>query len=128
MKRLAALALLAACTPSTIELRRNEPALIGLAADELRLCAGVPDRIYSGAAGAFWTYDRSPPGSGVSLPVPVVGGSVNVSRATDCRVTFHLVDGRVARVGHNAQGVSLASDSACAPVVRGCLREREPAP
>lgn len=123
MKRLAALALLAACTPATIELRRNEGALIGLMADELRLCAGVPDRTQQSAAGEFWTYDRSPPGTGVSLPVPVVGGSVNVSRATDCRVTFQLVEGRVARVGHNARGDSLASDNACAPVVRGCLRD-----
>lgn len=123
MKRQAALILLAGCTPAKLELRRNEGALIGLAADERRLCAGVPDRTQRSEAGEFWTYDRSPPGTGVSLPVPVVGGAANVSRATDGRVTFLLVEGRVARVGHNAQGGSLASDSACAPVVRGGLRE-----
>jgi hypothetical protein len=123
VKRQAALILLAGCTPAKLELRRNEGALIGLAADELRLCAGVPDRTQRSEAGEFWTYDRSPPGTGVSLPVPVVGGAANVSRATDCRVTFLLVEGRVARVAHNAQGGSLASDSACAPVVRGGLRE-----
>ena len=45
--------------------------LVGLRADDLRLCAGVPNLTANSAGGEFWTYDRSPPASGVSAPVPV---------------------------------------------------------
>lgn len=103
--------------------------LVGLPIDDLRLCAGVPDREATSPAGLFWTYDRSPPSASVSLPVPVVGGAVNLSRGADCRVTFQLVDGHVARIGHStgtARG--LAQDPACAPVIRACLRMVNPNP
>lgn len=108
-------------------LRAGEPG--GLPIDDLRLCAGVPDREATSPAGLFWTYDRSPPSASVSLPVPVVGGAVNLSRGADCRVTFQLVDGHVARIGHStgtARG--LAQDPACAPVIRACLRMVNPNP
>jgi hypothetical protein len=101
---------------------RGDAALVGLPADDLRLCAGLPDRVASTPSGEFWSYDHAPPNTGVSLPVPVVGGSLNFYRVSDCRVTFQIVDGRVARVGHNAATGVLGRDQACAPVVRGCLR------
>jgi hypothetical protein len=97
--------------------------LVGLRADDLRLCAGVPNLTASSPGGEFWTYDRSPPASGVSAPVPVIGGSLSVSAGSTCRVTFQLVDGRVTRVGYAAASdLPLSQNAACAPVVQGCLR------
>jgi len=97
--------------------------LVGLRADDLRLCAGVPNLTASSAGGEFWTYDRSPPASGVSAPVPVIGGSLSVSAGSTCRVTFQLVDQRVTRVGYAAASdLPLSQNAACAPVVQGCLR------
>lgn len=97
--------------------------LVGLRADDLRLCAGVPNLTASSAGGEFWTYDRSPPASGVSAPVPVIGGSLSVSAGSTCRVTFQLVEGRVTRVGYAAASdLPLSQNAACAPVVQGCLR------
>lgn len=97
--------------------------MVGLRADDLRLCAGPPDKRETSDAGEFWTYDRTPPGSGVSVPVPMAGGSVNFSGGGMCRATFQLVEERVTRIsisGTNELGV--ARDAACAPVVQGCLR------
>jgi hypothetical protein len=97
--------------------------LVGLRADDLRLCAGVPNLTAQSAGGDFWTYDRSPPASGVSAPVPVIGGSLSVSAGSTCRVTFQLVDQRVTRVGYAAASdLPLSQNAACAPVVQGCLR------
>ena len=97
--------------------------LVGLRADDLRLCAGVPNLTANSAGGEFWTYDRSPPASGVSAPVPVIGGSLSVSAGSTCRVTFQLVDGKVTRIGYSASSdLPMSQNSACAPVVQGCLR------
>ena len=97
--------------------------LIGLGADDLRLCSGVPDRRETSDGGEFWTYNRTPPSSGISLPVPITGGSMSLSSAGVCSVTFQLIDGRVTRIGYSAATeFGLARDSACAPVVQGCLR------
>ena len=97
--------------------------LIGLRADDLRLCAGVPNLTANSAGGEFWTYDRAPPASGVSAPVPVIGGSLSVSAGSTCRVTFQLVDGKVTRIGYSAASdLPMSQNSACAPVVQGCMR------
>lgn len=97
--------------------------LIGLHSDDLRLCAGVPDRTANSTGGDFWTYDRAPPPTGLSVPVPLAGGSVNMAGASSCRVTFQLVESRVTRVAYSsASDMPLARDAACAPVVQGCLR------
>lgn len=96
--------------------------LVGLRADDLRLCAGVPNLTASSPGGDFWTYDRTPPASGVSAPVPVIGGSLSVAAGSTCRVTFQLVDGRVTRIGYSAESaLPLSQNAACAPVVQGCL-------
>lgn len=97
--------------------------LIGLRADDLRLCAGVPNLTAQSAGGEFWTYDRTPPAAGVSAPVPVIGGSLSVSAGSSCRVTFQLVSGKVTRIGYSASSdLPMSQNSACAPVVQGCMR------
>lgn len=97
--------------------------LIGLRSDDLRLCAGNPASTGTSDGGDFWTYDRTPPATGVSVPVPFAGGSVSMAGANSCRVTFHIVEQRVTRIGYSASSdTGLARDAACAPVVQGCLR------
>jgi hypothetical protein len=126
VNRAALLALLAVLGCSARDSQRAEDGreqLVGLRADDLRLCAGVPNLTAQSAGGEFWTYDRAPPASGVSAPVPVIGGSLSVSAGSTCRVTFQLVDQRVTRVGYAAASdLPLSQNAACAPVVQGCLR------
>lgn len=128
MKRLAALLLLpfalAACSARDSAMAEDgRERLVGLRADDLRLCAGVPNLTATSPGGEFWTYDRTPPASGLSAPVPVIGGSLSVAAGSTCRVTFHLVEGRVTRVGYSAESaLPMSQNAACAPVVQGCLR------
>jgi len=97
--------------------------LIGLRGDDLRLCAGVPDRTATSDGGEFWTFDRAPPATGLSVPVPVMGGAVNLTGANSCRVTFQLVEQRVTRIAFSAASdMPGARNSACAPVLQGCMR------
>jgi len=111
----------AARDASVADAARTE--MVGLRADDLRLCAGPPDKRETSDAGEFWTYDRTPSGGGVSVPVPVAGGSVSFSGGGICRATFQLVEGRVTRISINGTNeLGVARDAACAPVVQGCLR------
>jgi hypothetical protein len=97
--------------------------LVGLAEDDLRLCAGVPDREARTPTAAFWTYERTPPAGSVSFALPAWGGAVSLGGGGECRVTFQIEHGRVARIGTSgASELGLARDAACAPVVQGCLR------
>lgn len=128
MRRLAALLLLpfalASCSARDSAMAEDgRERLVGLRADDLRLCAGVPNLTATSPGGEFWTYDRTPPASGLSAPVPVIGGSLSVAAGSTCRVTFHLVEGRVTRVGYSAESaLPMSQNAACAPVVQGCLR------
>jgi hypothetical protein len=97
--------------------------LVGLPADDLRLCAGIADREATSPGGTFWTYDRGSPASGFSGGLPWFDVRVSLSGSGECRTTFHLVDGRVRRIGYSAaREAGVMTDSACAPVVRGCMR------
>jgi hypothetical protein len=97
--------------------------LVGLTADDLRLCAGIPDREAESPGGTFWTYDRGAPASNLSGALPWFDVGVSISGSGECRTTFHLVDGRVRRIGYSAaREAGLMTDAACSPVVRGCMR------
>ncbi|MEN9499043.1 MAG: hypothetical protein RIS83_862 [Pseudomonadota bacterium] len=115
---------LVACGPRASDLAEDgRQRLIGLRADDLRLCAGVPNLTAASDGGDFWTYDRTPTPSGVSAPVPMIGGSLSVTAGSSCRVTFHLVEAKVTRIGYSAESdLPLSRNAACAPVVQGCLR------
>ncbi len=115
---------LAGCGPRASDLAEDgRQRLIGLRADDLRLCAGVPNLTAASDGGDFWTYDRTPTPSGVSAPVPMIGGSLSVTAGSSCRVTFHLVEAKVTRIGYSAESdLPLSRNAACAPVVQGCLR------
>ena len=129
MKKLTVLLLAATLLPGACAQRDAAVAedgrqrLVGLRSDDLRLCAGVPNLTAQSEGGEFWTYDRAPPPTGLSVPVPVAGGAVSLAGVNSCRVTFQLVEGRVTRIAFSsASELGLARDSACAPVVQGCLR------
>lgn len=129
MKKLIVPLLAALLLPSACAQRDSAAAedgrqrLIGLRSDDLRLCAGVPHRTATSDGGDFWTYDRSPPATGVSVPVPVMGGAVNLSQANSCSVTFQLVERRVTRINFTAASdMPMARNSACAPIIQSCLR------
>jgi hypothetical protein len=99
-----------------------------MSSNDLRLCAGIPDRTATATGGdgrprQYWTYVRNPPSArGVTLNLPVVGGGVSLSGAGDCRATFELAEERVTRLAYSgAAELGPAHDAACAGIVLGCL-------
>lgn len=106
---------------------RAQTELRGLADNDLRLCAGLPDRAETatgpdGVQRRYWTYLRNPPvAAGVTVNVPVFGG-VSISRVADCRATFEIVEGHVTRIGlTGAAELGPAHKAACASLVLGCM-------
>lgn len=103
-----------------------ESRLPGLSADDLRLCAGLPERTAKGAGGQeFWSYERSK--DATTGTISFAGFGINFAGDRECRATFELAGGRVTRVALTRA----TSPSACAPLVQTCVgmvRSRELAP
>ncbi|WP_424811720.1 hypothetical protein [Roseococcus sp. YIM B11640] len=108
--------LLGGCTVADgFAVSRAEQNLPGLVADDLRLCAGLPDRKATGSDGReYWSYERSAPSGTGSISFAGVG--LNIEGGHDCRATFELQEGRVTRMAFSR----ITSPSACAPLVRAC--------
>lgn len=87
----------------------------GLSANDLRLCAGLPERTTKGADGReFWSYERSSTAS--TGTISFAGLGINLAGGQECRATFELSDGRVSRMAFTRA----TSQPACAPLVATC--------
>jgi hypothetical protein len=95
--------------------------LVGVTTNDLMLCAGLPDRTAQGSGGLdFWSYERDNSGGGASLPL--LQGSLIVSRSEVCRITFETADDRVRRVAvSRAGGADWLDNGACSMLVQNCL-------
>ena len=101
--------------------QRAPKLLVGLSANDLRLCAGLPDRTASGTGDArFWSYERSVTVGSGSVSLTQIG--VSLSGAEECRATFELARDRVTRVAFTrVAGSPAAPSAACAPLVQTCV-------
>jgi hypothetical protein len=107
-----------------------EQRLVGTQVAALDLCAGLPtktERIDSTTE--LRSYERAEStNSGVTLTFPVIGGGMSLGNGGCCHATFKVVSGRVTElryVGNTA--ASGAPDAICAPIVRACVEQPEPA-
>ncbi|HSK39540.1 MAG TPA: hypothetical protein VK943_07210 [Arenibaculum sp.] len=137
---LAALAGLAACAnPRADDVLRAQDVLVGMPAQTLLSCAGVPDRRASVDNLEYFTYATAAEtggygpstsvglglGSGGStrfglgLGFPLGGGGYGIAEEA-CEATFTLRDGTVEQVRYT--GASSGSELArCYPIVENCL-------
>jgi hypothetical protein len=94
--------------------------LTGLSANDLRLCAGLPDRSVVGTGGAeFWSYERASATGTGSISLTQIG--VSLASAEECRATFELREGDVSRIAFTRVAGPPASNLAsCAPLVETC--------
>lgn len=94
-----------------------EDRMTGLSADDLRLCAGLPERTAKGTDGReYWSYERHLDAS--SGTVSFAGFGLNIAGGRECRATFEVSDGKVTRSAFTRA----TSASACAPLVQTCVR------
>jgi hypothetical protein len=64
--------------------------------------------------------------SGVTMSCSVIGGGLNAGAGGYCHARFEVVDGRAAALCHAGDTAEAgASGAVCAPIVRGCLDQKE---
>ena len=125
-----------AVAPSACSVKKAETAaaarsdLIGVSAEDLSLCAGLPTRTERvDPRTELREYDyKTADANAVSLNIPVIGGGVNVGHGGACAAAFKMVDGRVAELryaGATDSGPG-GTDSVCAPIVRHCVSDMTP--
>ena len=95
--------------------------LAGLSANDLRLCAGLPERTARGPGGAeFGSSERAVTVGSGSVSLTQVG--LSLSGAEEWRATFELRDDRVSRVAFTRMsGAPPSPIAACAPLVETCV-------
>ena len=105
-------------------------ALVGMRADDLQACAGIPTRTRQLSDGSeLLSYEqRNANVGGLHLNVPTLGEFALGSSGSYCHALFRVAEGRV--IGLNYTGDNddvVGREGVCAPIVRGCLRYPEPA-
>lgn len=104
--------------------------MVGMTANDLRACAGPPDKVTKlNASTDLYTYLYKPGSTGgfvVELPLNL-GGLALGGTGTYCSANLRLVDSRVTEVHYTGNDDrSVGEDGLCAPLIRGCMREPEP--
>lgn len=109
---------------SPVEVART--AMIGLTGQDVRMCAGFPDRTSTEDGVTVWSYEQESKGNGLTVSTPVLFGAantaVNMSSAGSCRVQVRFKDGRVDRVAYAGDNDGpRGRDSLCTPVIDDCI-------
>ncbi|HEY4252267.1 MAG TPA: hypothetical protein VGM87_13730 [Roseomonas sp.] len=130
---LSLLILLAACAPRGAEVAADaKRRLVGMNADDLRACAGIPNRtLRLGDGSELLSYEQQNGNvGGLNITVPVVGGGFRLAGSGSyCHALFRVSDGRVASLAYTGDSDDIrGQDGVCAPIVRGCLRQLDNAP
>lgn len=125
------LLLLAACAPRGTEVAAEaRQRLVGMDADDLRSCAGIPTRTLRLNDGSeLFSYEQQNRNvGGLDVNVPLAGGFHLAGSGSYCHALFRVVRGRVAGLVYTGDSDDVAGrDGVCAPIVRGCLRQLEAA-
>ncbi len=99
----------------------DEAMIVGMSELNLETCLGIPDHTVTQGKTTLFTY-TSTAARTLNISVPVVNG-IGVSFSGNCRATFRLDNGRVTSVGYGGDTYGFEGpDSACAAIVRGCVR------
>jgi hypothetical protein len=105
--------------------------LVGMNADDLQACAGIPQRTSTlGDGTRLLSYEqRNADTGGVNVTLPVLGGGFNFGNSGSyCHAIFRVWQGRVIGLNYTGDNDDVGGENGvCAPIVRGCLRQPEPA-
>jgi hypothetical protein len=118
-----------ACTSSHDIAEKGRQSIIGMDADSLQSCAGIPTRtkqldgrteLYSYEI----KYERT---GGAQIMLPIIGGGFSVGGSGSyCHAIVRVVGGRVVAVNYTGDNDEMfGREAVCAPIVRGCLRAHE---
>ncbi len=101
-------------------------AIVGMDADTLQACAGIPARTKRlDSRTEIFSYEiKNENVGGMQFTVPLFGGGFKIAGSGSyCQAIIRLVDGKVAEVNYTGDNDDfVGKEGVCAPIVRGCLR------
>jgi hypothetical protein len=103
-------------------------AMIGMTADDLQACAGVPDKTTKiNDRTSIYDYKLAPgPTGSITATLPVVGGMTLGGSGPFCTASFRVIDGKVTDVHYSGDSdKTFGEDAVCVPIIRGCMRQPE---
>ena len=124
------LALTACGTAGSRIAEEAQQKLVGMQADDLQACAGIPTRTKRlGDGTELLSYEQKNGNvGGVNVTLPLVGGFNLAGSGSYCHTLFRVADGRVIGLNYTGDNDDRGGENGvCAPIVRGCLRQPVPA-
>ena len=108
---------------------RGRQLIIGMNADALQSCAGIPTRTKPlDAHTELYSYENKYERTGgAQITLPIIGGGFRVGGSGSyCHAIVRVVDGKVTAVNYTGDNDELiGKEGICAPIFRGCRRAQE---
>lgn len=123
------LLLVGACETGYYQAAKGRQLVLGMDAETLQACAGIPTRTKRfDAQTELYSYEiKYERTGGAQVTLPIVGGGVSIGGSGSyCHAIVRIVGGKVVDVvftGDNDE--ILGREGICAPIFRGCLRVHE---
>ena len=125
------LLVISACSPDHYVAEKGRESILGMDADTLKSCAGIPTRTeHLNSRTALYSYENKYERTGgAQVTLPIIGGGFNLGGSGSyCHAIVRIVDGRVAAVNYTGDNDDMiGKEGICAPIFRGCLRAQEKA-
>jgi hypothetical protein len=122
---------LATCgTPGSHVAEAGKQRLVGMNADDLQACAGIPTRSRTLSDGTeLLSYEqKNADVGGLNVSLPALGAFNLGSSGSYCHALFRVWQGRVIGLNYTGDNDDVGGENGvCAPIVRGCLRQPVPA-
>jgi hypothetical protein len=124
-----ALVVISGCAPAHVVADRGRQSILGMDANTLKSCAGIPTRTEQLQPGVvLYSYEnRYERTGGAQITLPIIGGGFSLGGSGSyCHAVVRIVDGRVAAVNYAGDNDDMiGKEGICAPIFRGCLRAQE---
>jgi hypothetical protein len=125
------LLMIGACSPADYVAARGRESILGMEANELKSCAGLPTRTEQlDRRTALFSYENKYERTGgAEVTLPIIGGGISLGGSGSyCHAIVRVVDGRVAAVNYAGDNDEMiGKEGVCAPIFRGSLRAQEKA-
>jgi hypothetical protein len=125
------LLVISACSPDHYVAEKGRESILGMDADTLKSCAGIPTRTeHLNSRTALYSYENKYERTGgATVTLPIIGGGFSLGGSGSyCHAIVRIVDGRVAAVNYTGDNDDMiGKEGICAPIFRGCLRAQEKA-
>lgn len=124
--------LIGACATGHDVAEKGRHLIVGMDADTLQSCAGIPTRTKRlDPQTELYSYENHYESTGgVQVNLPIIGGGFKAGGAGSyCHAIVRVVRGKVVAVTYTGDDDEMIGrDGVCAPIVRGCLRAYEKGP